>query len=152
MDRFVKVFHEYEERLRSFDYVPRFSYGRRMMRDDGDPIKYFLLITYDILRREPVLHVQSEYSLSPHTVADWGMYTHHLKVSAWAIFLSASYLRFRQYYYSFHTTSTFHTRHLEVTHHLKVRVWAIFFSASYLWFRQYYYSFHTTSTCHARHL
>ena len=46
------------------------------------------------------------------------------------IFFSASYLRFRQYYYSFHTTSTFHTRNLEVTHHLKVRVWAIFFSAS----------------------
>ena len=79
VDRLVKVFHEYEERLRRSDYVPRFSYGRRMMRDDGDPNKYFLLITY-IMRREPALHIQSEYSLSAHTVADWGMYTHHLKV------------------------------------------------------------------------
>ena len=80
VDRLVKVFHEYEERLRSFDYVPRFSYGRWMMRDDGDPNKYFLLITYDIVRREPALDIQSEYSLSAHTVADWGMYTHHFKV------------------------------------------------------------------------
>ena len=74
VDRLVKVFHEYGERLRSFDYVPRFSYGRWMMRDDGDPNKYFLLITYDIVRREPALHIQSEYCLSAHIVADWGMF------------------------------------------------------------------------------
>ena len=53
MDRLVKVFQEYEERLRSSDYVPRFSYGRRMVRDEGDPNRYFLLIMYDIVRREP---------------------------------------------------------------------------------------------------
>ena len=64
VDLLVKVFEEYEERLRRCDYVLRFSYGRRMMRDDGDRNKYFLLITYDIVRREPTLHIQSEYSLS----------------------------------------------------------------------------------------
>ena len=43
VDRVVKIFHEYEERLRSSDNVPRFSYGRRMMRDDGDPNRFFLM-------------------------------------------------------------------------------------------------------------
>ena len=33
-----------------------------------------LLLTYDIVRREPALHTQSEYCLSAHTVADWGMF------------------------------------------------------------------------------
>ena len=80
VDRLVKVFHEYEERLRSSVYVPRFSYGRRMKRDDGDPNRYFLLITYDIVRRVPALHIQREYSLSAHSITDWGMYTHHLTV------------------------------------------------------------------------
>jgi len=155
VDLLVKVFEEYEERLRRCDYVPRFSYGRRMMPDDGGPNRYFLmyllcehpmairflkdvgllrskmqcktcgrdmtwsairnitegfrwrcqrsvagircnqsvsiklgswfqqsnfivqeilLITYDIVRREPALHIQSEYCLSAHTVADWGMF------------------------------------------------------------------------------
>jgi len=46
VDRVVKIFHEYEERLRSSDNVPRFSYGRRMMRDDGDPNRYFLMYLF----------------------------------------------------------------------------------------------------------
>jgi hypothetical protein len=33
---------EYEERLRRKQYVPRFSYGRRMLRDDGGPNRFFL--------------------------------------------------------------------------------------------------------------
>ena len=41
-DRMVQAFKEYEEQLWSSDNVPRFSYGRRMMRDDGDPKTYFL--------------------------------------------------------------------------------------------------------------
>ena len=47
VDRSVQVFKEYEERLRSSDNVPRFSYGRRMMRDDGDPNRYFLVVNID---------------------------------------------------------------------------------------------------------
>ena len=43
VDRLVKVFHEYEDRLRSSDYVPRFSYGRRMMGDEDHPHTYFLM-------------------------------------------------------------------------------------------------------------
>jgi len=42
----VQMFKEYEERLRSSDNVPRFSYGRRMMRDDGDPNRYFLMYLF----------------------------------------------------------------------------------------------------------
>jgi hypothetical protein len=46
VDRSVQVFKEYEERLRNSDNVPRFSYGRRMMRDDGDPNRYFLMYLF----------------------------------------------------------------------------------------------------------
>jgi hypothetical protein len=33
-----------------------------------------LVITYDIVNREQALKIQLEYSLSAHTVADWGMF------------------------------------------------------------------------------
>ena len=42
VDRSVQVFQEYAERLRNADNVPRFSYGRRIMRDDGDPNRYWI--------------------------------------------------------------------------------------------------------------
>jgi hypothetical protein len=34
---------EYEERLRRKQYVPRFLYGHRMLRDDGGPNRFFLM-------------------------------------------------------------------------------------------------------------
>jgi len=37
------VVTEYEERLRRNDYVSRFSHGRRMLRSDGGPNRYFLM-------------------------------------------------------------------------------------------------------------
>ena len=43
LDRVVKLFHEYEERLPSSDFVPRFSYGRRIMRDDRHPNRYIVM-------------------------------------------------------------------------------------------------------------
>jgi hypothetical protein len=46
VDRMVQVFKEYEEQLWSSDNVPRFSYGRRMMRDDGGPNRYFLMYLF----------------------------------------------------------------------------------------------------------
>jgi len=46
VDRVVQVSKEYEERLRSTDNVPRFSYGRLMMRDDGDWNRYFLMYLF----------------------------------------------------------------------------------------------------------
>ena len=42
----MKVFTEYEERLRRCDYVLRFSYGRRMLRDDSGPNRYFLMYLF----------------------------------------------------------------------------------------------------------
>jgi transposase-like protein len=33
-----------------------------------------MLITYDIVRREPANQIENEHRLSDHTVADWGMY------------------------------------------------------------------------------
>jgi hypothetical protein len=33
-----------------------------------------LLITYDIVRREPAHQIEDELSFSDHTVADWGMF------------------------------------------------------------------------------
>jgi len=39
----MEVVTDYEERPRRKDYVPRLSYGRRMLRDDGGPNRYFLM-------------------------------------------------------------------------------------------------------------
>ena len=155
VEHIVSVLNEYEERLRRCPHVPRFSYGRPMLRDEGGPNRYFLnylfcdqsvviaflkdigllqstmlcntcgrdmtwsaasnipegfrwrchrtvagvrcnecasikqgswfqqgnltlqeimIITYDTVCREPATKIQSEYRLSSHTVADWGMF------------------------------------------------------------------------------
>jgi len=37
----LQVVTEYEERLRRTPYVPRLSYGRRMVRDDSAPNRFF---------------------------------------------------------------------------------------------------------------
>jgi hypothetical protein len=36
----LQVVTEYEERVRGMQYVPMFSYGRRMLRDDGVPNRF----------------------------------------------------------------------------------------------------------------
>jgi hypothetical protein len=41
VEHFIQVASEYEERMRRSDYVPRFSYRRRMLRDDGGPNRFF---------------------------------------------------------------------------------------------------------------
>ena len=41
-----QVITEYEERLRRSCYVPRFSYGRRMLRDDDSPNRCFLMYLF----------------------------------------------------------------------------------------------------------
>ena len=38
----VQLFTEYEECMRRMPYVPRFSYGRRMLRDEFCPNRFFL--------------------------------------------------------------------------------------------------------------
>jgi len=38
----MHITSEYEERLRRCQYVPRLSFGRRMLRDDGAPNRFFL--------------------------------------------------------------------------------------------------------------
>jgi hypothetical protein len=36
-----EIVSQYEERIRAIPNVPRLSYGRRMLREDGDPIRFF---------------------------------------------------------------------------------------------------------------
>ena len=45
VEHISQVIMEYEERLRSY-YVPRFSYGRWMLRDDGAPNRCFLMYLF----------------------------------------------------------------------------------------------------------
>jgi hypothetical protein len=33
-----------------------------------------LYLTYDILRREPAVHIKHEHHFNDHTIADWGMF------------------------------------------------------------------------------
>ena len=42
----IQVTSDYETRLAGSDYVPRFSYGRRMLRDDGGPNRFFLMYLF----------------------------------------------------------------------------------------------------------
>jgi len=39
-----EIFHEYEKRLQEMSFIPRGSYGRRMVRQDGGPNRDF--VTY----------------------------------------------------------------------------------------------------------
>ena len=39
----MPVTSEYEERLRQCEDVPRFSFGRRMLKNDGDPKRFSLM-------------------------------------------------------------------------------------------------------------
>jgi len=42
----IHITSEYEERLRRCQYVPRMSFGRRMLRDDGAPNRFFLMYLF----------------------------------------------------------------------------------------------------------
>jgi hypothetical protein len=46
VEHLAKVATEYEERLRRSSYVPRLSYGRRMLRDNGGLNRYFLMYLF----------------------------------------------------------------------------------------------------------
>ena len=50
---------EYEERLRRCQYVPRLSFGRRMLRDDGAPNRFFLTLA----RYVPFFLITHQHSL-----------------------------------------------------------------------------------------
>ena len=57
VEKFVHITSEYEERLRRCEYVPRLSFGRRMLSDDCAPNRFFLIylfipITLIIVRLE----------------------------------------------------------------------------------------------------
>ena len=41
MEQIIAVIKQYEERLRGLLFVPRFSYGRQMLRQDGAPNRLF---------------------------------------------------------------------------------------------------------------
>jgi len=46
VEHIIQVTSEYEDRLRRCEYVPRFSCGRRMLKNDGDPIRFFLMYLF----------------------------------------------------------------------------------------------------------
>jgi hypothetical protein len=46
VEQLLKVTSEYEERLRRCEYVPRFSFGRRMLRHDGAPNRFILVYLF----------------------------------------------------------------------------------------------------------
>ena len=46
VEQLLQVTSEYEERLRRCQYVPRFSFGRRMLRDDGAPNRFYLVYLF----------------------------------------------------------------------------------------------------------
>ena len=42
----MHITSEYEERLRRCQYIPRLPFGRRMLRDDGAPNRFFLMYLF----------------------------------------------------------------------------------------------------------
>jgi len=42
----MQVTSEYEERFRRCEDVPRFSFGRRMLKNYGDPNRFFLMYLF----------------------------------------------------------------------------------------------------------
>ena len=46
VEHIFQVALEYKERLRKCEFVSSFSYGRRMLRDDGDPNRFFLMYLF----------------------------------------------------------------------------------------------------------
>jgi len=54
VEHIIQVTSEYEERLRRCEYVPRFSCGGRMLKNDGDPNRFFLMYLF----REQSLAIQ----------------------------------------------------------------------------------------------
>jgi hypothetical protein len=46
VENVMHITSEYEERLRGCQYVPRLSFGRRMLRDDGAPNRFFLMYLF----------------------------------------------------------------------------------------------------------
>ena len=46
VEQLLHITSEYEERLRRCQYVPRFSFGRRMLRDDGSPNRFFSDVSF----------------------------------------------------------------------------------------------------------
>jgi hypothetical protein len=61
VEHFIQVTSEYEERLRRCEYVPRFSCGRRMLKNYGDPNRFFLM------------HLFCEQSLAIQFLKDIGL-------------------------------------------------------------------------------
>ena len=46
VENVMHITSEYEERLRRCQYVPRLSFGRQMLRNDGAPNRFFLLYLF----------------------------------------------------------------------------------------------------------
>ena len=46
VENVIYITSEYEERLRRCQYVPKLSFGRRMLKDDGAPNRFFLLYLF----------------------------------------------------------------------------------------------------------
>jgi hypothetical protein len=46
VEKVMHITSEYEERLWRCQYVPRLSFGRRMLKDDGAPNRFFLMYLF----------------------------------------------------------------------------------------------------------
>jgi hypothetical protein len=46
VENVIYITSEYEERLRRCQYVPKLSFGRRMLKDDGAPNRFFLMYLF----------------------------------------------------------------------------------------------------------
>jgi len=46
IEKVIHITSDYEERLRRCQYVPRMSFGRRMLRDDCVPNRFFHMYSF----------------------------------------------------------------------------------------------------------
>ena len=60
-ENIMQVTLEYEERLQRCEYIPRFSCGRQMLKNDGDQNRFFLI------------HLFCEQSLAIQFLKDIGL-------------------------------------------------------------------------------
>jgi len=93
----LQVVTEYKERLRRMPYVPRFSYGRGMLRDDGAPNRFF--INYLCCDQAMAIQFMKEVG--------WLQSKVQCKIVLWPFFLSLTLLILSLYEFQF-----FRLRHL----------------------------------------
>jgi len=93
---------EYEERLRRSQYMPRLSYGRWMLVDDGCPHRFFLMYLTaprDVAPVLPALIRHLRYEVRPRSLLII------FRLQFWAIFCFIAWRHTSQPYYNSFRTS-----------------------------------------------